>query len=270
MKKLLLWLLFLSPVWLMSQEVKNGTLTIDFGKKKKQANDSVQQQTNDEEQQDTVAVKPHRAKKQKSIQVKSAGSEYDYKKDGIFSALFHAGFNTAQIDGDYEYGYKYFGFQGGIGALARFHKVVSLSLELNYSMLGGRARLPASSTNLERYVVQLDYLEAPVAVNLHYKQWLMFTIGMAPGFLTRYKELDYDGINITNRPNPLGEPRKFGMSGFGGVTFIIKQHYALGWKFGYSMIKIRNGESGTRVNGEYNNFMAFDFMYILHGVKKKK
>lgn len=259
---------FLFPIWLTAQDIKNGTITIDFGKKKKQANDTTQQQYSDE-QEDTVAVKKHKEKKQPATTNKK-NSDYDYKRDGIFSALFHAGFNTAQIDGDYEYQYKYFGFEGGIGVLARFHKVVSLSLELDYSMLGGRARLPASSTNLERYVVQLDYLEAPVAVNFHYKKWLMFTIGMAPGFLTRYKELDYDGINVTDRTNPLGQPRKFGLSGFGGVSFIIKQHYALGWKFGYSMIKIRNGESGTRVNGEYNNFMAFDFTYILHGVKKKK
>lgn len=271
MKNLLLYILFILPVWLMGQDVKNGTFSIDFGKKK-QKSDSTQQQP-PEEQEDTIAVKHRRVRKPADDSLPNPfrnSPVYDYKKDGIFSALFHAGFNAAQIDGDLEYGYKYFGAEGGIGVLARFHKIISMSLSIDYTMLGARARLNSSAVMLEKYAVQLDYLQVPVAINAHYKQLLMVSIGVAPGYLMRYKELDYDGINITNQPNPLGEPLKFGMVGFGGFDFIIKQHYALGWKFSYSIIKIRGSEPYTRVDGERNNYMTFDFMYILHGVKKKK
>ena len=78
MKKLLLWLLFFSPVWLMGQEIKNGTFSIDFGKKKKAASDSVQQQAiNEEEQEDTIPAKPHKEKKHKEATVNNTGSYYD-------------------------------------------------------------------------------------------------------------------------------------------------------------------------------------------------
>ncbi len=272
MKKLLL-LLLVGPTCLIAQEVNPSTISFDFNKKKKQ-DDSTGWQEPAEENVDSAVVKKHKEKKQteKLPELKPLGSDrpYDYKKDGVFSGLFHAGFNAAQIDGDNEYGYKYFGFEGGVGALARFHKIFSVSLELNYSMLGARARLTPSATNLEAYQVQLDYVEAPVAINAHYREILIASIGVAPGYLTRYKEFDYDGINITSQNNRLGEPRKFGMAGFASLYVVIKQHFAIGGKFSYSMVKIRDALSGTRVNGEYNNYLTLDFKYILNRVKKKK
>ena len=272
MKKCLLILLLVSPVWLMSQEVKNGGISFDFGKKKKQATDSTVQQSTDESE-DTVIAKPRKEKKVKDTTQSGYHryEGYDYKKDGIFYGLFHAGINFDQIDGDNEYGYKYIGAEGGVGALARFDKIFSVSLELNYSMKGAKARLAASQTNLEKYTVQWDYVEAPVAVNAHYKELLVFTIGFDPGYQVRYKELDYDGINITTNysANVLGPPRKFDLCGFGGMQVIIAKHYSIGGTFSYSMIKIRGALPGDRVNGEYNNYLTLDFKYILGKVKKK-
>jgi len=273
MKRLLLCLLFFAPAGLMAQDIKNGTISFDFNKKQKPA-DSTAWQEPVEETVDSAVVKKPKAKKQTETVPKlkplDSNLPYDYKRDGVFSGLFHAGFNAAQIDGDNEFGYKYFGFEGGIGAMARFHKIFSVSLELNYSMLGARARLTPSSTNLEAYQVQLDYIEAPVAINAHYRDILITSIGIAPGYLTRYREFDYDGINITNQPNRLGEPRKFDMAGFASMYVVFKGHYAIGGKFSYSMVKIRDALPGTRVNGEYNNYLTLDFKYILNRVKKKK
>jgi Outer membrane protein beta-barrel domain len=273
MKKLLLCMLFLAPVILMAQEINNGTIIFDFNKKQKSA-DSTGWQEPAEETLDSAVTKKHKAKKQTETLPRLKPLEnnrpYDYKRDGVFSGLFHAGFNAAQIDGDNEFGYKYFGFEGGVGAMARFHKLFSASLELNYSMLGARARLTPSSTNLEAYQVQLDYIEAPVAINAHYKDILIISIGVAPGYLTRYKEFEYDGINVTGQPNRLGQPRKFGMAGFASMYVVIKGHYAIGGKFSYSMLKVRAALPGEHVNGEYNNYLALDFKYILNRVKKRK
>jgi hypothetical protein len=274
MKKCLLLLLFVAPVWLMSQDVKNGGISFDFGKKKKQAADSVVQPSNDENE-DTVIAKPRKEKRVKDTtqQTTHHYQGYDYKKDGIFFGLFHAGVNAAQVDGDNEYQYKYLGFEGGIGALARFDKIFSLSLELNYSMKGARARLGASSSNAEKYAVQWDYVEAPIAVNAHYKKMLVFSIGVDPGYQVRYKEINYDGLNVTNSPPPLnqsGPPRKFDLCGFGGMQVVFKDHYSIGGTFSYSMLKIRNAVPGDRIeSGEYNNYLTLDFKYILGKVKKK-
>ena len=273
MKKILFWFLILSPGLLLAQEINNGTITFEFSKKKPEQKDSSAWQEPAEESLGPEVKKKQKAKKEPglpALKPLQKAEEYDYKRDGVFSGLFHAGFNTAQIDGDNEYGYKYFGFEGGIGALARFHKIFSVSLELNYSMLGARARLTPSATNLQAYQVQLDYLEAPVAINAHYRDILITSIGIAPAYLTRYKEFDYDGINITNQQNRLGEPRKFGMTGFVSMHVVIKDHYAIGGKFSYSMVKVREALPGNHVNGEYNNYLTLDFKYILNRVKKKK
>jgi hypothetical protein len=271
-KKWFLILLLASPVWLMSQETNHGTISFDFNKKKKPASDSASQQVSEDESQDTVVTRPKKKKQTDSLgRARSNEYFYDYRKDGLFYGLFHVGFNAAQVDGDNEYGYKYFGAEGGIGAMARFDKIFSLSLELNYSMKGAKARLQSSATNLEKYMVAWDYIEAPIAVNAHYKKLLVFSIGVDPGYQARYKELDYDGINITNNysANVLGQPRKIDLCGFGGMQVIIKEHYSIGGTYSYSMIKIRRALPGDRVNGEYNNYLTFDFKYILGRVKKK-
>jgi hypothetical protein len=272
MKKLLLILLLTSPVWLIGQDVKNGSISFDFGKKKQQAKDSASQLSEDTD--DTAATKPRKEKKH--IDATNGGTHYeeanDYRKDGIFFGLFHAGVNAAQIDGDNEYEYKYFGFEGGIGALARFHKLLSLSLEFNYSMKGARARVAPSATNAEKYNVQWDYVEVPVALNFHYKRLLVFSIGVNPGYQVRYKEFDYDGLNITNSPqlNKLGQPRKIDVCGFGGMQVIFKDHYSIGGKFSYSMLKIRAAYPNDRIKmGEYNNYLTLDFKYILGRVQRK-
>ena len=111
--------------------------------------------------------------------------------------MFIAGLNACQIDGDNEWGYKYFGAEAGIGALARFHDVVSVSMEMDYSMKGARARLPSTADVSERYNVQWDYISVPVALNAHVKDLVMFSAGLAPGVMVRYKEFNYDGINVT-------------------------------------------------------------------------
>jgi len=273
MKKSLL-LLFLFPAILMAQPSvtkKNGTYTIDFSKKKKVQDSTATQATDDDVDEDGNAIKV-KGKKYKPVAVhklpKRPAYNYDFRKEGIFKALFIAGLNACQIDGDNEWGYKYFGAEAGIGALARFHNIFSTSLELDYTMKGARARFQSTPEQLELYNVQWDYISAPVALNIHIKDIVMFDLGLAPGVMVRYKEFNYDGINVTNNP-PYGQPKKFDLDIFTGIHFIIKKHYALGFKYSYSLIPIRDALIDTRVNGQYNNVLTFRFVYILGPIKKK-
>jgi hypothetical protein len=274
-KKLLL-LLLLIPVILMAQPSvtkDKGTYTIDFSKKKKTPKDTTSiQSTEDEEVDENGNAVKVKGKKYKPAIVHRPTNRkpynYDFRTEGIFKGLFIAGLNACQIDGDNEWGYKYFGAEVGVGALARFHNVLSTSLELDYTMKGARARLPSTPDQLEMYNVQWDYISAPVALNAHIKDIVMFSIGLAPGVMTRYKEFNYDGINVTSNP-PYGQPRKFDLDIFTGIHFIIKKHYALGLKYSYSLIPIRDALIDTRVNGQYNNVLTFRFVYILGQIKKK-
>jgi hypothetical protein len=256
-----LLLLLLIPCLLHAQQstIDKGTITIDLSKKKKQAKDTTgtEQQSSDEEE--TLATY-HKQQKQEK-QIKAATN--DYKKDGIFSGLFHAGLNMCQVDGDRDYGYKYFGAELGIGAMARVHRLLSVSLELNYSMKGANSSLINPMNKIE-----WDYIAAPIALNVHWPRWLIISGGIAPSVMVRYRE-HYDGINITAAP-AAGQPSPFDMCVFGGLHLVLKEHYAIGAKFSYSMLKLRPALDGTRVSGQYNNVITVRFMYILHGIKPRK
>jgi len=269
MMGILCLLLFLCPALTMAQaEMKNGTITFDFGKKKQVKQDTSRQLPATTEEK--VTPKPKKEKKQSTTTInKSSETNADSKRNGLFSGLFHAGFNACQVDGDNEWGYKYIGAAVGIGALARFHPWISVSMELNYSMKGAKARLLSTPQVSRRFAIQWDFVEAPVLLNVHYKELLMISAGLATGYMVRYKELDDDGIDKT--ANPLyGQPKKIDLCFTGGVHFIIKKHFAIGCRFSYSTLKLRGAYPNTRVNGQYNNYFTLRFMYILNADSKAK
>ncbi len=269
MNRYLLLLCLLCPLLVCAQipGMKNGTISIDFGKKKHKQHDSIPQQDYNDE--DSVSDYKKLKKQQSALKKKEhIKDSYDFKKDGIFRALFHIGINAAQVDGDNEWGYKQPGAEGGVGAMARFHKYLSVSMEINYSMEGARARLASTDQQLMKYQVQWDYIQTAIALNGHYKDVLMLRMGLTPEVMVRYKEYDYNGIDVTANP-PLGQPRKFGMEAFGGAYVILKKHYAIGAKYSYSILKIRGAYDMTRVSGQTNNLFNFSFMYILGAVRKK-
>jgi Outer membrane protein beta-barrel domain len=272
MKKMLLMLL-LAPAILLAQPSvtkHNGTYTIDFKKKKAAQDSTTVTQTTDDEDEDGTQVKSK--KKAKPIaRPKPPGYKpytYDIRHEGVFKGLFMAGLNTCQIDGDNEWGYKYLGAEAGVGVMARFHPFMSVSMEIDYTMKGARSRLLSTSDVSRYYQVQLDYVSVPVAFNFHAKDIAILSAGLAPGVLTRYKEFNEDGINVTGH-SPWGDPRNFDLDIFTGIHFVIKKHYALGFKYSYSLISIRKASPGTHVNGQFNNDLTFRFMYILGPVKKK-
>lgn len=253
-------------------DYKNGTISIDLHKKQKKSQQDTAAATtlpSEEEDENGNVIVPAKVKKAPRTQASGRAGSYDIHDLGIFRGLFHAGFNACQVDGDNEYGYKYIGASFGAGVMARFHPYVSTSLEIDYSMQGARARLPTSDQVSRRYQVQWDYVEAPVALSAHYRDIVMVSAGLIPGFMVRYKELDYDGINVTKDP-PLGQPRQFALSGFGGLHVFIKKHYGIGFIYRYSLLKVRGANDGTRVNGQYNNLLTFRFVYMLGSARKAK
>lgn len=276
MKKKLTLLIFLLPFVAFAQtQYKDGTISIDFGKKdkKQQPVDTPKPEKfvypSDEEEAELETPKQRREKKKASTDNKD---DFDFKRDGLFKGLFNVGINACQVDGDEQAGYRYLGFHGGVGVMIRYHKYLSTSMEINYSMKGAKERIipnndPASG---QRYLLQLDYIDIPISLlNVHDKKLVMFSLGLTPSVLVRYKETNGAGFNVTDNP-PFGQPKRFDLSGFAGFGFVIKQQFFLGTKFSYSFIKMRAAYPGTKTNGQYNNVLTFRFMYILGAVKKKK
>jgi hypothetical protein len=197
---------------------------------------------------------------------------YDWRKEGLFKALFHAGVNLAQIDGDAYAGFNSIGFDGGVGVMMRFHKYMSVSIELDYTMWGAKANLVQKDSDF--YKTKLDYVQVPIAFNVHDKDIIMFSAGVNLGFLVNYKEVDEQGTIVSDTITP--QPSKFDLDAFGELNFIIKKQFGIGVKYSYSMIPFRGVENRylypyrlTKINGEYNNVITVRLMYILGTVKKK-
>jgi hypothetical protein len=284
MKAKLIFLIFLFPAFIKAQEIKNGAIIFDMHPKKNAPDTTTTQQqqtypSDDEEDQEQKSKKGKIVKPPKEQNPTPSSVKADWAKYGLFQALFHVGFNACQVDGDGYSGYNYLGAEFGIGALIKVHRLLSVSMEFNYTMKGAKQDFRTDSlsiaTSTQQYQVQFDYLEVPLALNINAvtpknKQVMLLTLGLAPAVLIRFKEINEDGQNVTNYPPPEGYPHRFDLSAFGGIYFIIHRNYAIGGKFSYSITKIRgpNINGLTRLFGEYNNDLTVDFMYILDTAKK--
>lgn len=289
MKKKLTLLIFLFPALVFAQvEYNKGTISFDLHGKDKHK-DTIQQQqpqqtTYPSDEDEDQPAKTKKERKQARVNGGEKEEEVpDYRRDGLFKALFHVGIVGAQIDGDGFSGYNHIGADVGIGAMVRFHKYFSASMEINYSMQGAKQKLVQNSNggtydssglfrpSLFMYRVNWDYIEVPVALTVQDKKYVMFSLGLSPCVMVRYNERDQQGQDITNNPAG-GQPKRFDLKAFGMLQFVIASHYALGLKFSYSLLSIRGTPAPgvSKVLGEYNNVLTFRFMYILDTVKKKK
>ena len=199
----------------------------------------------------------------------------EFKRDGIFKAVLHAGINGAQIDGDGYAGYNHIGADVGVGVLVRLHKFFSLGMDINYSMKGAKQKLNTSGSgqgydslgniiSLFKYRVDFDYIEVPIALIVQDKKYIMFSAGLSMAALVHYREQNEAGVENTNAP-PNGPPKNFDFCAFGALDFVIHKNYVLGIKFSYSLIPLRGPQYQglTRLFGEYNNVLNFHFAYII-------
>lgn len=283
-KKLTLWILLLPCLIFGQVEIKDGALTIDFSKKKGAAQDTTQKSNTAEDE------KPARVKKQKPANdTPEEEEDPDYKKEGLFKALFIAGLNLSQIDGDNQAGFVHPGAHLGIGALVKFHRNLSASIEIVYGMKGATQKFtqftstpdslsPTSGTF--RFKQQWDYIQVPIMFNIHDKKLVMASLGLSLNYLIRNK-LDfqaYDGAgNPTNSLNTLQQalansPNRFDLGGVLAFQFLIKKVFGIGARFEYSLIGLKPslGEPLTKVKQMRNNSITLRFMYILDPVSIKK
>jgi Outer membrane protein beta-barrel domain len=284
-KKLTLWI-FLWPLFLAAQDAtyKNGTITIDFHKKKDKPQDTVQQPQqspySSDDDDDSVKTKRSRVvRPPKEVQPK--GEKPDYAKNGLFQLLFHAGINATQVDddGDVDPGFTNPGAEFGIGTMIKVHRLLSVSLQLNYTMKGEREIFTFDSTTIansrQQFRIAWDYIEIPLGLNIyalpyHGQKLMFFNIGLTPAINVRFKEVNADGEDITAFAQ---QPNRFELSTFAGLYFQPLQNFAVGAKFQYGFTKVRainNYVATGRLPGEHNILLNLDFMYIMNTVKKKK
>lgn len=88
-----------------------------------------------------------------------------------FSAGVILGFNSSQIDGDYQTGFDKIGITGGLRGIARFTPRLDFNIEMLYSKKGSKI-LPARAqltVNPKRdRIIDLTYIDAPI-----FFKWLL-------------------------------------------------------------------------------------------------
>ncbi|HRG89623.1 MAG TPA: hypothetical protein PLW44_11430 [Chitinophagales bacterium] len=279
-KKLTLLILWLPVVIFAQTNYKNGTLTIDFGKNNPNNSQPTQPVDTPQEKKfvypsDEEAMEEQeyrRPKKDKKTRMANQ-EDFDFRRDGLFKGLFSVGLNACQVDGDQQAGYNRLGFCGGVGVMVRYHRFLSTSVEIHYSMKGAKQRLvpnqnPAAG---QLFQIQLDYIDIPVSLlNVHDKKLVMFSVGLTPSLLVRYKERDQAGLDPTIVNPSYITPKRFDLSAFAAFGFVIKQQFYIGAKFSYSVLSMRPPMPNSRSRGTYNNVINFRFMYIMGQLKKKK
>ncbi len=275
-KKLTLWILLLPAALFAQVEMKDGGITIDFNKKKgKQAQtDTTQKQEPQVEEEE----KPAKNKKEKSSLAKEEDEDDpNFKREGLFKALFIAGLNLSQVDGDDQAGYVHPGANAGVGVMIKFHKYVSVSAGITYSMKGAYKKLNAAESRPYSFRINWDYVQVPIMLNVHDKKLVMAGVGLSLSYMVRNKFTYSSSVDTTTHLEPIpyyaayvAEPKKFDLCFVGGFQFLIKRVLGIGAEFQYSLIGLKPAVPNAKVKNMFNNTVTLRLMYILDPVSFKK
>ena len=200
--------------------------------------------------------------------------------DRRFDAGLTLGVNAAQIDGDFQAGYKKLGLSAGVRAEAAISPRFYLSFELLYSQRGSR---PKSDTRLAVVDMDLNFVEAPVLVHLRInkaearKLATYFQFGASYGRLMNYKIREgYPGSfkpAYTNESSFEEIGRNFNgnnLSFLVGGSVYFSPRLSLNARHSYSMVKLFENSS---IEGKTNLSMRtyhfnLQFNYALYGIDR--
>jgi len=179
-----------------------------------------------------------------------------------FSQFFEggavAGLSASQIDGDTYYGFNKLGLLAGGWVKHMFTYTVGGQLEVRYIMKGAY-----ESENVDDafyYKVVLHYADIPVLINYHYRERVLFELGLSPEFLVYNREEDQYGTTPEDAP-PF---HRLTMSAIGGIGYIFWERFMVNVRYNYSVIPIRDHPSGQTYllnKGQYNNVLTFSVYY---------
>jgi len=178
-----------------------------------------------------------------------------------FKGGFHVGLLATQVDGDDFGGYKKPGlFLGAFANIPFKEGMLKLQLEIDYAQKGSRS--PAAS--LYRYRIVLHQIEVPILFGC--KIWKEFSVeaGVSLNIIASANEY-YDNVLV---PSDAGSGCKFNLfeaGGIAGLSYMFKEHYALFFRFNYSLSPLGRNvvarDAGKLEKYIWNNAMLFGFCY---------
>lgn len=213
-------------------------------------------------------------------------SQEDIKKESfqdknrLFRGYAVAGVNFTQVDGDNSGGYNNIGANFGGGVFVTYTKKFSNSLEITYSMRGAKSKAFKSPNTLGTFTYAMDYIDIPLMFNYHDFKIAIFQAGFSYNQLVRGK---YQGNPI---PASTENIYKWNIDAVVGVTFLIKDHWGINFKYNYSLLNnlkkfdangdiaprggligAQGAKNSIRVSGGgtnwFHNVLTFRVMYVI-------
>jgi hypothetical protein len=181
----------------------------------------------------------------------------------VFNGGLIVGGVVSQVDGDTYEGYHKFGYLAGALVSLKVSPRSSFQMEIEYIQKGSRRNGDSASPNT--YLLRLHYIEIPLLYQYHFLK--NFSAEIGPAFdisIGSYEEADKLEVQNTVKL------RAVTLGGILGINYNIVSRLILNFRFGYSLISIRNlnGEvtpPGYRhilfETGQYNNLMSLSLIY---------
>jgi hypothetical protein len=149
-----------------------------------------------------------------------------------FSLGIIGGVTSSQISGDGIYGFSQFGAIAGADVNYSFNEIWSASFGLQFNQKGARnfQSKPVSSP----YRLRVNYVEAPVVVNYHFKKF-QFSAGLYLGVKVNQKER-----NSFGSVDPIRNFKPFDFGGQLGINYEIKENWQVELRFQNSLFAARD------------------------------
>lgn len=197
----------------------------------------------------------------------------------VFSNMVHpqmfkgeviAGLNKSQVDGDEVFGFKKYGFTGGVGVVAPIYKNLSFSLETLYSQKGSRQKKQYSDSLEDgSYSLKLNYAEVPFMIQYTDHDLVSAGFGVSWNRLV-YVDESRNKSHIDSVSLLSGVFDRDDWVAFGDVRVRLYKSLILNARYSYSIDKIatrmiKDSKSGHPNERDfYNNLWSFRLIYMIN------
>lgn len=189
----------------------------------------------------------------------------------FFDAGFVLGPSFSQIEGDDVAGYKKLGINAGIMVEANFSEEVVASMEILYVQKGSASTLIDNQGFTNDFRISHEYIEIPFVVSYQDKGGMNFGAGLAPSYNLRSRLFTLGEEELGYFDPPFGV-KKWGVGFLVNLSYRINRFSQINLRWTYDIIPYQDRFSMNRaeVVGQYNNSVAFRYVFLMSALGKKK
>ena len=170
-----------------------------------------------------------------------------------FNVGLFGGINVSQISGDPYTGFNKLGFNAGFYVNRLIDKSFYWQVEIKYGTRG--VYEGPTDSNQTLYKISYHIIELPLSVNYLFDNKIMVEVGTSPEVLVTTLIWNESGL-IDRKPDP--EPRRFGLSVFGGIGYRFNNRIMAGLRYTNSALPIYDPEewNTSQYRGDFHQVIS--------------